>query len=237
MSTFKRGYNPRYYCAVPLCTTKGVSGFHMFPASLCLREKWLKICQISTAKSSTRVCQLHFNKSDYVIAPGTLNDLNKEMRPRLRMGACPALHVPIDLSDSDSRPVLVDPYSINVLNEDLKPRFSKELLRSGSTVTPVTPDTPVTPVTSVPFVLSVPFMPSMPALTTLSTVTPVTPVTPVTLVTPVTNVTPVPSVSSVTIVPSMPALTTLSTVTMTPVTPVPCMTDKMHSGDLHNRSV
>jgi hypothetical protein len=100
MATLNKN-RPRFYCSVPLCKTKSIGGFHKFPTSPDLRAKWLNICQLSTAKSHNRVCQLHFDKSDYMIAPGTLNDLNEEMTPRLKTGACPNLLVPKDDSTND----------------------------------------------------------------------------------------------------------------------------------------
>jgi hypothetical protein len=97
----------RRVCSVPLCTTKGVGGYHTFPANPYFRAKWQKICQLSKVKKSNFVCQRHFKKSDYMIAPGTLNDLNEPIKPRLNIGAFPVLHVPKndstnDLSDSIS---------------------------------------------------------------------------------------------------------------------------------------
>jgi hypothetical protein len=126
----------RFKCSVPLCTTKGDGGgFHRFPANPNLMAKWRNICQLPELKSSKKkyvknyVCQRHFEKSDYVIAPGTLNDLNEEMKPRLNNKACPSLHVPKnestnDFSVSDSsveQQTFVTPETINDLNEDIKP--------------------------------------------------------------------------------------------------------------------
>jgi hypothetical protein len=128
----------RRKCSVPLCTTKGAGGgFHTFPANPDLRAKWQNICQVSTVKSTSYVCQCHFDTSDYQIAPGTLNFVNEEMKVKLKKGACPSLHVPKnestnDLSHCDST---MDPLTcvvkveenvmyedtINVLNEDIKP--------------------------------------------------------------------------------------------------------------------
>jgi hypothetical protein len=83
------------YCSVPQCTTKRGATSHTFPTNPDLRAKWQKICQLSTVKQHNRVCQRHFNKSDYFYAPGTFNDLNETIRKaRLNKGAFPSLHVP-----------------------------------------------------------------------------------------------------------------------------------------------
>jgi hypothetical protein len=92
----------RLYCSVPQCKRKGGAGFHQFPTNPDLRAKWLNKCQLSTAKNSSRVCQFHFNKSDYQIVPGTLNDLNEVMLARLKKGAVPVLHLPKNESINDS---------------------------------------------------------------------------------------------------------------------------------------
>jgi hypothetical protein len=131
----KRGTRYTIHCSMPLCKTKGAgAGFHSFPTNPDLRSKWLNICQLSTAKTNKRVCQLHFEKSDYFIAPGTVNALNKEMIPRLKPGACPVRYAPKnetenELSDADStmncltiavkaEEIVITPDTIDDFNEE-----------------------------------------------------------------------------------------------------------------------
>jgi hypothetical protein len=76
-------------CVIPRCVTKGSNSFHRFPTNSVQREKWLKVCQMSMAKNHHRVCQQHFEKSDYCIqAPGRV------MAPRLKPGVVPSLCLP-----------------------------------------------------------------------------------------------------------------------------------------------
>jgi hypothetical protein len=125
MATQSANHTKVYKCSVPLCSTKAAHGFHSFPANPDSRLKWQNICQLSKVTSHNKVCQLHFDKSDYMIAPGTLNGLNEAIKPRLEKDACPVLHLPkkkskiIDLSDSGPRHVLVNPYLIIDLNENI----------------------------------------------------------------------------------------------------------------------
>jgi hypothetical protein len=90
LRTTKYSYN----CAIPLCVTKGSNSFHTFPSNSVQREKWLKICQIRVAKSHQRVCQKHFEKSDYYTQGG--------IRSRLKPGVVPSLCLPFvpDIEES-----------------------------------------------------------------------------------------------------------------------------------------
>jgi hypothetical protein len=72
-------------CAVPLCATKGSSGFHIFPSNPIQREKWLKLCQLPEAKPVQRVCKIHFESSDYY---------DGDKMPRLKRGVVPSLFMP-----------------------------------------------------------------------------------------------------------------------------------------------
>jgi hypothetical protein len=79
-----------FKCAIPLCVTKGSSGFHIFPSSkfLIQREEWLKVCQISEAKPIQRVCKIHFESSDYH------DQVHGSSMPRLKRGVVPSLFLP-----------------------------------------------------------------------------------------------------------------------------------------------
>jgi hypothetical protein len=128
-------------CSVPLCTTKGIGGYHNIPGNPDLRAKWQNICQLLQVNLSSAVCQRHFNTSDYMIPPGTLNDLNEEIKPRLNNGACPSLHLPKNQS-TNSNDSTVDVNVENNLNtpdkindfyeEKIKPRHLLSTLKRKS---------------------------------------------------------------------------------------------------------
>jgi hypothetical protein len=48
-----------------VCGAKGTKGFHTFPTTKALRQKWLNHCNIESIKENDRICFRHFKSDDY----------------------------------------------------------------------------------------------------------------------------------------------------------------------------